>query len=96
MINMFIILGRRVRRAKLVLGTAPDAAAVVGVRIRGLGRVRRRQCVVAFRGIYDLYVTYIHIYVRPLDMIQKRSEKCAAASYALTLKPFTLERRRGP
>ena len=29
--------------------------------------------------------------VRPLDMIQKRSEKCAAASHALTLKPFTLE-----
>ena len=29
-------------------------------------------------------------------MIQKRSEKCAAASYALTLKPFTLEWRRGP
>ena len=38
----------------------------------------------------------VHTYVRPLDMIQKRSEKCAAASYALTLKPFTLERRGGP
>ena len=38
----------------------------------------------------SIYI-YIYIYVRPLDMIQKRSEKCAAASHALTLKPFTLE-----
>ena len=48
-----------------------------------------------FLCIFVFYV-YVFIYVHPLDMIQKRSEKCAAASYALTPKPFILERRRGP
>ena len=53
-------------------------------------------CIYRYIYIYTYIYIYIYIYVRPLDMIQKRSEECAAASYALTLKPFTLERRRGP
>ena len=53
-------------------------------------------CIYRYIYIYTYIYIYIYIYVRPLDMIQKRSEECAAASYALTLKPFTLERRWGP
>ena len=64
---------------------------------------RRSRCYIyiyIYIHTYDCIYIYIYIqlcvYVRPLDMIQKRSEKCAAASYALTLKPLTLERRGGP